>query len=717
MPIEATNAAGPGGPVERRVALVIGNGGYQHASTLENPTQDARGMVAALRALRFEVLEGFDLTVSRMDEVLSAFAQKIDDADAALLFYAGHGLQVNGENYLVPIDAELDNEGQLNRQTIKLQDQLDMMSARARVSVLLLDCCRDNPFVRSLGRLRPGRTRGVAADRGLAEMETTEGSFIAFATGPGSVAEDGEGGHSPFTAALLAHIDSPGQSIADIMTDVTNTVASATNDKQVPWYHSSLRRRFILRPLPAVVAAPVAMAAPVVTPADPTKQTDRAVVDATPVAEKTEKAGAEQQTEKLPSAAEPVSTEVKPRAVEIPAVTPRSTNLRKALAWALTLVVIAAVGAFAASDRLWTYLAKGPATVEVPDPAGFTEASQRLIARIDMRDGGLGDALRQDVVNFILGPAPDRSKQQVLSVLAAMAQSYVREVTATDPVPSNCRAPTPNLRPGDNVRTLVCSGLADPDRQGIISILAALPPSTWSSPEFSGAHSLIRLAVADIAALYKSQSSAAVLPGHIQALSDNVHVTSGATVARQVTLQFAGDFQRGNAQAIMDRLVSFGWNLGGVQRDGGAAGLNEIRYGNQAGTAEDAKKLSADLALQGLTVTPKANAAIGAGRQLDIYISTPLALWDDKAPQFAWCYQEYDPSKSADTRYLVACHPSQMACADARGNPSAKTQSACIFREDLSSGNSILKAGGWAKSWFAEAGAPFQAPFPALPPQ
>ena len=407
MPIEATNAVGPAGPVERRVALVIGNGGYQHASTLENPTEDARGMVAALRALRFEVLEGFDLTVSRMDEVLSAFAQKIDDADAALLFYAGHGLQVNGENYLVPIDAELDNEGQLNRQTIRLQDQFDMMSARARVSVLLLDCCRDNPFVRSLGRLRPGRTRGVSADRGLAEMETTEGSFIAFATGPGSVAEDGEGGHSPFTAALLAHINSPGQSIADIMTDVTNTVAAATDDKQVPWYHSSLRRRFILRPLPALAAAPVAMAAPVVPLADQTKQANRAIVDATPVAEKTEKAEAEQTTEKLPSAAEPVSTEAKPRTVEIPAVAPKSTGLRKALALTLTLLVIAAVGAFAASDHLWSYLAKGRST-EPSSQIDHADASQKLVARIDMLDDGLGDALRQDVVNFILGPASGR---------------------------------------------------------------------------------------------------------------------------------------------------------------------------------------------------------------------------------------------------------------------------------------------------------------------
>ena len=246
-------------------------------------------------------------------------------------------------------------------------------------------------------------------------------------------------------------------------------------------------------------------------------------------------------------------------------------------------------------------------------------------------------------------------------------------------------------------------------------MLAAMPPSIWSSPDFSDAHKLVRLAAVDIAALYKSQSSAPGLPGNTQAFWDNVGVVSAAEVARQVTLQFAGDFQRGNAQAIMDRLVSFGWNLGGVQRDSSAAGLNEIRYGNQAGTAEDARKLSADLALQGLAVTPKANSAIGAGKQLDIYISTPLALWDDKVPQFAWCYQEYDPSKSAAARYLVACHPSQMACADARGNPSSKRQSACIFREDLSSGNWILKAGGWAKSWFAEAGMPFQEPFPALP--
>lgn len=230
---------------ERRVALVIGNGAYHHATTLNNPPCDAQAVAGILGGLGFTVIEGLNLTFNQMHEKLTSFAVSIDDADAALFFFAGHGLQVDGENYLVPVDAELAHEGQLERDTINLQRQLAMMSSRANVSVLLLDCCRDNPFLRSLRRSRPGRTRSIDADNGMAEMDA-EGAFIAYATAPGTVAKEGDGKYSPFTTALIQHMATPDISIADMMTDVTDSVLKATDNEQEPWTHSSLRRRFYL---------------------------------------------------------------------------------------------------------------------------------------------------------------------------------------------------------------------------------------------------------------------------------------------------------------------------------------------------------------------------------------------------------------------------------------------------------------------------------------
>jgi hypothetical protein len=209
------------------------------------------------------------------------------------------------------------------------------------------------------------------------------------------------------------------------------------------------------------------------------------------------------------------------------------------------------------------------------------------------------------------------------------------------------------------------------------------------------------------------QSSKLQVDSPIDELKRNLHVDSRPS--DQVTLQFAGNFLRGNAQLIMDRLVSFGWNLQGVQRAPGAAGLNEVRYGSARGASDDASALVADLSLQGLATTPKSTPVIGTKSQLDIYISTPLATWTDKAPQFAWCYQEFDGSKDAASQYLLACHPSKPACLAARGNAPAKRQSDCTFEENPGNGAIRLRPGGWGNSWYANAGAAFPPPLPALP--
>ena len=137
---------------ETRVALVIGNGAYKHAPALANPKNDAEGMAASLKRLGFEVLAGTDLDKPAMEKLLQAFAAKLDTADVALVFYAGHGLQVHGRNYLVPVDGKLDRESDLPFQAVPLDLVQGLMEQSQRTNIMILDACRDNPLARNLAR-------------------------------------------------------------------------------------------------------------------------------------------------------------------------------------------------------------------------------------------------------------------------------------------------------------------------------------------------------------------------------------------------------------------------------------------------------------------------------------------------------------------------------------------------------------------------------------
>ena len=230
----------------RRVALVVGNGAYQNAPALPNPPNDARAVAQALRDLNFEVLEATDLDQPDLRVKLNEFGQQLEGAQVGLFFYAGHGLQVDGENYLVPIDARLQKEAQVPWQTVPLRDVLSSMEAAVPTRLVLLDACRDNPLVRQL-------KRGVAVNRsssigqGLAEVHSAVGTLIAYATGPGDVAADGDDRHSPFTAALLEHIATPGLEVRQVLGRVRDQVLKATGDQQVPWDSSSLRGEFFFK--------------------------------------------------------------------------------------------------------------------------------------------------------------------------------------------------------------------------------------------------------------------------------------------------------------------------------------------------------------------------------------------------------------------------------------------------------------------------------------
>ncbi len=224
---------------EKRVALVIGNSSYVHASELKNPSNDANAIAEKLSALDFHVIKGVDLDQNGMRSKVQEFARSINDAQVALLFYAGHGLQVDGQNYLLPINAELNNEIDLQFQGVAVDFLLRVMENRNRTSIVLLDACRNNPLAARLARsMNSGRAATV--NQGLARIETGVGTYIGFSTSPDSVALDGDGDNSPFTNALLKHIDTENEDIESVMRNVREDVIKKTNGSQVPWGNSSL---------------------------------------------------------------------------------------------------------------------------------------------------------------------------------------------------------------------------------------------------------------------------------------------------------------------------------------------------------------------------------------------------------------------------------------------------------------------------------------------
>jgi len=236
---------------ERRVALVIGNSAYAHAEALRNPVNDAEAMAAVLSRLGFDVVKGIDVDLRGIGDLQAVFEDKLrGQPDVALLFYAGHGLQVAGRNYLVPVDAEITQRAHLASRALLFNDLLDDMAAQAQASLIFLDACRDNPFTRNLTRALGDTARYAGVRGGLArvDVETVTGSFIAYATAPDTLAYDGTGENSPFTAALLEHIETPGLSVGDLMIDVRNKVLAETNERQEPWDQSSLRARFYFVP-------------------------------------------------------------------------------------------------------------------------------------------------------------------------------------------------------------------------------------------------------------------------------------------------------------------------------------------------------------------------------------------------------------------------------------------------------------------------------------
>jgi formylglycine-generating enzyme required for sulfatase activity len=244
---------------ERRVALVIGNSAYAR-NPLANPVNDAAAMTKALSGVGFDVITRTDVAQREMNRAISQFGAKLSEAgkDAVgLLYYAGHGVQIGGENYLIPIDAEIEREADVATNGVNLNTVLRQMGdAGNRLNIVILDACRDNPFV-----TRSWRTQST----GLAEIRAASGSFIAFATAPGSVASDGSGKNGLYTEALLGALKRPGIPIESTFKEVLRTVRDRSGGKQLPWTSSLLDGDFYFVPPGSTATNP---------PENPTKPGD-----------------------------------------------------------------------------------------------------------------------------------------------------------------------------------------------------------------------------------------------------------------------------------------------------------------------------------------------------------------------------------------------------------------------------------------------------------
>jgi uncharacterized caspase-like protein len=233
-----------------RVALVVGVSNYENAGRLANTLNDANDMTAALKRLGFDVETILDPNKSSLETAVRRYGERSVDADVSLFYYSGHALEAAGHNWLLPAPARLANERDLRFEAVDLDTVQEQTEGYAKVSILFLDACRDNPFARRLSR---GRS---FAPRGLSRVDGGRGAvLVAFATGPGEVAVDSLGGkrNSPFTAALLKYIETPGLEIRSLLTRVTKDVFDETKGTQRPWQNSSLDGDFYFLPAAAIL--------------------------------------------------------------------------------------------------------------------------------------------------------------------------------------------------------------------------------------------------------------------------------------------------------------------------------------------------------------------------------------------------------------------------------------------------------------------------------
>jgi len=220
---------------ERRVALVIGNAAYQYTAPLQNPVSDAQDIARVLKELQFQVILKTDATLDTMRDAIFQFGEQLKGGGVGLLYYSGHGMQVKGENYLLPIDAKVVREDDIKRKTINARDILDKMDeAKSHLNLVFLDACRNNPFPRSVR----------AVSRGLAGMNAPSGTLLVFATNPDNVAADGAGRNGSYTKHLLHYLTQPGLEVGMMLRKIRTAVKEETHGQQVPWENGSIEGEF-----------------------------------------------------------------------------------------------------------------------------------------------------------------------------------------------------------------------------------------------------------------------------------------------------------------------------------------------------------------------------------------------------------------------------------------------------------------------------------------
>ncbi|RVC59234.1 tetratricopeptide repeat protein [Mesorhizobium sp. M4B.F.Ca.ET.088.02.2.1] len=229
---------------DRRVVLVIGNSEYRDIPALKNPDKDAEDVSNTFRQAGFDVFVAKDLTKIEFEKQFRNYLAAADGAEVAVVYYSGHGFQIGGENFLIPVDASLKKAADIEVQAIKLNDVLEQMRSKSKIQVIILDACRNNPFPRKDYWLRDQLI--TAGNAGLAQVKSSLNTLIAFATEPGAVAYDGTGDLSPFSSAFSRRALAPNQEIRTVMAAVRRDVVQATEGKQVPWENSSLIDEVVL---------------------------------------------------------------------------------------------------------------------------------------------------------------------------------------------------------------------------------------------------------------------------------------------------------------------------------------------------------------------------------------------------------------------------------------------------------------------------------------
>jgi uncharacterized caspase-like protein len=224
-------------PPGRRVALVIGNSNYQWVGRLRNPARDAASIANELRRVGFQqVLLKNDLTRSELDGVLRQFSRQTEGADWAVIYYAGHGLEMSGINYLIPVDAKIESDRDVEFETVSMGRAMASVEGAKRLRLIVLDACRNNPFLSQMRRTGVARSIG----RGLALIEPEAGSLVVYAAKHGETAADGDDLNSPFAAALAKRISTPGIEVRRLFDLVRDDVLASTNRRQQPFSYGSL---------------------------------------------------------------------------------------------------------------------------------------------------------------------------------------------------------------------------------------------------------------------------------------------------------------------------------------------------------------------------------------------------------------------------------------------------------------------------------------------